>query len=499
MQKTGLTITAVVLAGLMGGVWVAGFDDLPRDVRSRIAAERTAFTAAQKQVAAAKDEVASDLAAERDLFTALPSAAQYGDRLSRSEIVLASAARDVEQLAKIEKANRRTDAPQAEQVLSHLRQSRTAAVNDAEAVRKEADQWVERKKHLPEEAHEMERDYSAVRAVDLAGLVAAVQKAQNDWPEKIADLQTRLDGVRGLATAADQGWQSSTAARQAAAANDASRVNFAALFTAADTLHTAAAELPNRANDLKSVTGQLYTSWDKLLVDMRAKSGKYEQKIRTIQTREGATTSAEEWVDSGRTQYQAMERNLGMAIAHKPVGKYDIEAERTAQPAGFAYMAPPGQNNQYGHWQHSGGRDFWVFYGQYALMRDLLFNRDYRPLDRYEYEDYRNYRQRNQTYYGRDTVTSSAPKYGTAGTATHERYSGSTFSKSGGFKDSKYATKPGTYRDSEYSTPAMRNPGSDSSGRTFGSGSSRSTPRAAPAPRPSVPRSSPGRTFGRRH
>jgi len=49
-----------------------------------------------------------------------------------------------------------------------------------------------------------------------------------------------------------------------------------------------------------------------------------------------------------------------------------------AQPAGFAYVAPPSQgSNQYGYWEHRGGGDFWVFYGQYALLRDLLFNRQY--------------------------------------------------------------------------------------------------------------------------
>ena len=46
-----------------------------------------------------------------------------------------------------------------------------------------------------------------------------------------------------------------------------------------------------------------------------------------------------------------MEKDLGMAIEHKPAGKYDTESERVAQPAGFAYMAPPGQSNQYGHWE----------------------------------------------------------------------------------------------------------------------------------------------------
>ena len=501
MENKGLKLTAVVLAGLMGLVWFAGLDDFPRGVRSQIDGERKELAAAQQQVAAAKQEVTADVAGDSVLFHALPSAALYGARLQRSESVLASAARDMDQLGRLEKANRRTDAQQAQQILAHLRQTRSAAVGDAEAVRKDAAHWIELKKHLPDEARDMERDYRSVQAVDLATVTAAVQKAQNDWPEKRADLGARLDTVRGMVAGAEQSWQASGAARQAAAANDTAKVDYAALFAAADTLHTAAAEAPRKTEELKSLTGQLYTSWDKLLVDMRKRGGRYEQELRTVRTREGTTSSDEAWVDVGRPQYQAMERNLGMAVEHKGTGKYDSESERVAQPAGFAYMAPPGQSNQYGHWEHSGGRDFWVFYGQYALMRDLLFNRDYRPLDRHEYEDYRDYRQRNQTYYGRDTADNSAPKYGTAGTSTHERYSGSTFSKSGGFKDSKYASKPGGYRDSEYATPSMRNPGADHSGRTFGSGSSRpSMPRAAPAPRPSRPSMprGPGRTFGRR-
>jgi|ERR1035437_3743475 hypothetical protein len=71
------------------------------------------------------------------------------------------------------------------------------------------------------------------------------------------------------------------------------------------------------------------------------------------------------------------------------------------------------------------------------------------------------------------------PKYGTSGTATQEHYSGSTFAKSGGFKDSKYASKPGGYRDSQYSTPMAKDPNADHSPRKFGSGGS---PSAAPSP-----------------
>ena len=202
-------------------------------------------------------------------------------------------------------------------------------------------------------------------------------------------------------------------------------MDFGTLFAAADTLKTAAAALPKQTEQLKTLSGQLYQSWDKILVDMEVRgtgnARAYDQKIRTVSTtvadatgKAGASTSDEKWVDVSKAQYQAMEKNLGMAIEHKPAGKYDTESERVAQPAGFAYMAPPGQSNQYGHWETNNGTSFWVFYGQYALMRDLLFNRSYRPLDYREYHDYYTYRQRNETYYGRDTAT-QAPKYGTSG------------------------------------------------------------------------------------
>ena len=196
-----------------------------------------------------------------------------------------------------------------------------------------------------------------------------------------------------------------------------------------------------------------------------------------------------------------MRNDLGMAIEHKPAGKYDYESEHVAQPAGLAYVAPPSQgSNQYGYWDRRDGRDFWVFYGQYALLRDLLSNHDYRPFNRYEWEDYRTYSSRGQTYYGRDEST-NAPKYGSQGTTTQSRYSSSNYAHSGGFRDSSYASKSGSYRSSQYASPSAKDPNVDHSPKTFG----HSATPSAPAPRtfhpaPSRPPSrSPGRSFGRRH
>ena len=313
-------------------VLFAGLDGLPRDVKAQIAAERKSFAAAQSQVQAAQADVSRNLSSEGDLFRALPSAREYPDRLSRAAGSLAAAGQSLTELEQLEKQNRRSDKARAEALLAREKQVRAAAVADAESVRKDAAHWVDLKQHLPQEVQDMERDYKAIHAVDLGAAAAAVQKAEADWPEKKNDLESRLATARAIQTRSDELWQSTTDARRAAAANDYAKVDFGTLFAAADTLKTGAADLPKQTEQLKTLSGQLYQSWDKVLVDMEVRGSgnarEYDQKIKTVRTtvadatgKGGTATSDEKWVDVSKAQYQAMEKNLGMAIEHKPAGK----------------------------------------------------------------------------------------------------------------------------------------------------------------------------------
>jgi hypothetical protein len=485
MSRSGLKFLAVLLSVLIVAVLFAGFDDLPRTVRAQIDAERATLVSAQKQLDATAADVARDLRQEPDLFRAVPASAQWAATLDRQKAALHTAYEDMAALSLLEKANHRSDRQRAEQLLSEERDRRSAAVSEAVAVQKDAAHWIDVKTHLPDELRQMESDYRAIHGFDTAPLVATVQKAETDWPEKKADLDARVAALKDSLAQSETVWQKSAEVRRAAAANDFAHLDFAALVSDEDTLHATATSLPQTATGIQTLTAQLYNSWDKLLVDMRSRSGSYQQEIRTVTThypdgsaKNGETTSDEQWVTVGQSTYRSMQNDLGMAVEHKHAGLYDSEAERTAQPAGFAYMAPPGQTNQYGYWDHRDGRDFWVFYGQYALMRDLLFNHSYRPLERYDYDGYYDARRSGQTYYGHDSA-SGAPRYGSQGTATQERYSGSSFAKSGGFKSSQYASKPGGYRSSPYAGPGARQPGGDNSPRQFGGGSA---PHTSPAP-----------------
>ncbi len=505
MERGLLKFAAALLAVGMAALPFAGLDGLPRELRAQVKTEQATLAAAQTKLKAAQEEVTRDLASEPELFHSIPASSEWPGQLTDAARDMDAAAADMTQLLALDKANRRADRAKAEALLSHERGLRAVAATRAESLRKDASHWVELKQKLPETLEQMDRDYQAIHAFDFAAAAGAVAKAEADWPEKRADLENRLSVLRGGVQRADEQWQASTEARKQAAAKQLSNLDYGTLFAAAESLHDTATGLPRRTGELQALTGQLYTSWDKVLVDMRRRGSEYDQQIRTVSTPQGGQTSSEEkWVSVPRGTFESMQNHLGMAIEHKGLGKYDSEAERTAQPAGFAYMAPPGQRNQYGYWENRGGHDFWVFYGQYALMRDLLFNRDYRPLDRGDWDGYRSSQSRGQTYYG---DSGGSQKYGTSGTATQDRYSGSNFSKSGGFRDSKFASKPGGYRDSEYASPAARQPGSDSSPRSFGSGSSRReqpsaappsrTYRPTPRPAPSRPSSAP-RRFGKR-
>jgi hypothetical protein len=507
MNRSGLKIFAAILALAIVGVLFAGLDDLPRSVRAQIGSERAALVSARDQVAKARLEVDRQIQADPALFENLPAKAEWPGQFDAAGALLASASGTMDRLSALEKANRREDRAQVETLLSQERNLRNRAAAQAGGPQKEAARYEDLKQRLPQTLAEMEQNRRALRDFDLAPVAAAVTKAQTDWPARKAELDARLAAQRDLAAEGDRLWDATADERRKAAAGGVAHLDFGTLIGAADKLKTNAAELPTKSAELKAAAAQLYTAWDKVLVDMqtrgRGSSKTYEQKIRTVKTtfsdaatKSGDTSSAEDWQAVPQPTYEAMRNNLGMAVAHKPEGKFDWEAERVPQPAGFAYMAPPGQSNQYGRWERRNGSDFWVFYGQYALMRDLLFNRNYRPLERGDWDGYRSSQNSGQTYYGGD---SGGQRYGTNGSTTQKSYSGSTFAQGGGFRDSKYANKSGSYRSSPYASPSARDPGS-SAPRTFGKTPSSPAPRTfrpSPAPRSfSMPRSAP-RRFGR--
>lgn len=108
------------------------------------------------------------------------------------------------------------------------------------------------------------------------------------------------------------------------------------------------------------------------------------------------------WLEVAEDYFRRYLPFLGMTIWVKKDGK---EAEAVGPP-GYEYVG----HSRYGRWDaDSSGRSFWVFYGQYRLMSDLLGRG---PIYRDHYTTYTTHRSRNRPYYGPNK------EYGTNGSLT---------------------------------------------------------------------------------
>ncbi len=128
----------------------------------------------------------------------------------------------------------------------------------------------------------------------------------------------------------------------------------------------------------------------------------YYHKYRIIQGERAITT---DWLQVSQSFYDANQQFLGMTLVAK--GSDGVDGK--PQPPGYSYVGNP----QYGSWQTGSGGSFWVFYGQYALMRDLL-GMGRGPIFQRDYNTYRNYRTQGRTYHGPNK------EYGTRGTVTRQ-------------------------------------------------------------------------------
>ena len=149
-----------------------------------------------------------------------------------------------------------------------------------------------------------------------------------------------------------------------------------------------------------------------LLEDMREEgtfSMDYYHRYKVVQ---GSRERVTDWIEVSESVFRKYEPFLGMAL----VAKSDQGVNTTPHPAGYHYMGNP----QYGRWTDRGGRSFWEFYGQYALMRDMM-GWGGRSIYRTDYNDYRTHRDRGRPYYGRLGSDRRTREFGTQGSVTQKQ------------------------------------------------------------------------------
>lgn len=497
-----------ILPGLL--LLTACTGGLPPALRRDIAAESEKLGESRKLVESARATVNNDLASDPELFRDAAAPQQWRSRLGEAQRELADAERADRSLEDLAHRNRADSRLEAERLLTKERGERNQAVAESKSVQAEAEKWVKFKASLPTSLANLEHEYQSVHEWKPGPVADVVHKAENDWPAKKRVLETRLTELESRPEAANKDWSDSQSARQHAAAGSVNGADMAVLLKTQDDLSSDEAALNSGAADLKGLSGQLYDSWDKILTDLDPTGSDdnqlYRERIKTVRThltdpasKQSTTTSSEQWVTVSGPEFHRVENDLGMAIAHKDLGQFDSEAMTVAQPAGFAYIATEEQgSNQYGYWAHDGGESVWHWLPEYLILRELLWNHDYRPVVLGEYRGYRTAQSAGRTYYGQTTPT-SPPKYGTGGTFTATHYAGSRYAQAGGFKGSAYASNRAGGAPFGEGVQAQPKPGSfsrsDGSGKRFGSGVGSPSGRRFGSSR-SFP--SAGRSFGRR-
>jgi hypothetical protein len=498
-----LAAALVVLAACIGG--------LPHSLRKDIAIESDKLREAEHEFQHAQDTLRQDLAQAPDLFRDIPEPNEWTTQLETARENLDSAERDEKELEDLNRRNRASSRRHAEMLLTAERNLRETAAKDTRTVEASVTKWLDFGRNPAPHLAQMKREYDAIRAADLTSVSKTVEQAEHDWPAKKSALDGRLAALCDIPKQAEAQWMSTEAARQSAEQGKLTGPQVATLIQADDALSAEATGINAKADELRGLSGQLYYSWDKILTDLDTDhygSGRiYRERIKTVRThfidvpaKKTEVSSDEHWVTVSEAAYHAVENDLGMAIAHKDAGLFDSEAQTTPQPAGFAYIAPESQgSNQYGYWTHSGGQSVWTWLPEYLILRDLLWNHDYRPVILDEYRGYRTAQQSGRTYYGQSTPT-APPQYGTHGTFTQTHYADSRYVQKGGFKGSAYASHntPGGTSIFSGSRPEPRGgfeSGEKGAGRQFGRGAG--SPSGKRFGSPGGFRS-PGRRFGRR-
>ena len=115
-----------------------------------------------------------------------------------------------------------------------------------------------------------------------------------------------------------------------------------------------------------------------------------------------------DWLEVDSGTYDRYRSSLGMVVLSKSP---DAGVDRAEHPPGYQQVG----DERYGQWRDDGGgRSFWEFYGQYALLSNLIGGFG-RPIYRDDWDGYRDARGRGQTYYG-----PGGGVYGTNGSTTRQ-------------------------------------------------------------------------------
>ena len=469
-------VLGVVICGVV--LWFVAFRDegLPKVDLDKAQAEIKKYDQAKTDLAGYVTLVSKALEEHPDLFSAFPRAKKWPEQCRDDLAVLNEGDPTRATLEKVIQENRSKDRGRLDELRLNLSRARDEVVARAGGIANVVQRALRFAENMKESVAALKADHEHVKGVDVAGLQARATQATKDWPGKRSDLEQRIGSITDAQKRALDQWKPVAAIADAGAVRTITKADAGRLAQAAQTIHDARQWVDRGAGELPGLIEQLYWSRDRILVDMdirEAKEVTFHLKIKIIRTRavpkgqQVQKETTEQWEQVSKSEYERRKNQLGMAIEQKPAGRYDHEATRVAQPPGYRYIASPSvRRNHYGYWGYGHGYRYWHWYPRYHYMHSMYWGSRYGAITPRDYSGFRSANQSGRSYLGRGRGGRAA--FGSAGTATKSKYSGSKYVRTGGLRQTRYVKSGGSYRGSKYARSSYRS--SSRSGSRFGGG-----------------------------
>lgn len=475
MNKQTLTIgIGIGVVALILILIVALSGGLNDQTEARLKAENANYASQAASVSSYRKQVLALMAKDPELFASHKS--KWEKSLSQAVGSIATGAKELSGADKLAELNDDDKRMAIDNAVANAKALREKATRESRDIFDTATKLVKLKAEFPTAIKTAEKTADGIESAvsGLTALEAKVEKAQAAWPKKKTDLQGRLNVLTGSGPKAKALWvKIEDLSFEVEVDEDGQpmrvkkmtkghatyipifkvpdtlkkNIDYFAVSNLIDQLNEISGSLALNAKELSGLVDQLDSSWEKLLVDMKIDGSAFYHKYQTIRGSPGGKSKSTDgaWETVAEKKYDINQDNLGMAVAWKPLGLYDHEAEtaKSAQPAGYSMVAPAGQKNQYGHWQtNSSGTSYWAFYGQYRLMQDMFWGPSYgHVIYASDYGSYRRSYSSGRSYYG--NTTGGTRTFGSKGRMA------STSSK---YKSSSYRTKPASSSYSAFKT-----------------------------------------------
>ncbi|MFC1587849.1 hypothetical protein ACFL54_06035 [Planctomycetota bacterium] len=444
----------IILAVIVGFAMSGGIDE---KVKALLVSEGKLFEEEVQNFEKNATTIAQEMKANPKLFKDYAADWKEIQQDDKKEIQTAG-----EELAKARALGEKEDKDDTQALQQHLNTVRITRVKikkDISEMLGVVKKQIELKQNRPAIVAKLKKQLDGLQKINTEKLSTKAKKAAADWPGKKKDLEGRMDNLAKERQRVEKSWDLIQAENEKSEKD----INYGELGRAIDKFEQSYRALETQTKEMPLLIDQLYTSWDKILVDMEIKEGEIIEffhthkvlivKIIDVEKEENRHNIEDTVTKVSEKTYKNYKDKLGMTVESKKAGTYNHEADHNVEPPGYAQMAPPTrERNHYGYWHRHGHYRSWRWHSGYGYMGRQYYGSQRHDVHDSHYRGYQSAVSSGRTYYGEET--GGKKRYGSDGGHTRASYANSKYVKTDGYKNSRYTKSGGSYKGAKHERAA---------------------------------------------